>query len=302
MIIDDIIKFSENKKSKIFFNHSIKNLNWFNIGGKTRVYFQAENLLELINFLKIYNKRGKIFILGAGSNVLFKDDLYEGVVIKLGNNFKNISLLSPDTIVAGANVLDKNLSNFAKENNIGGLEFLSCIPGSVGGGIRMNAGCYQREFKDILVSVQAIDYNGKVLTFPSNKIKFSYRKSNLEKNLIFLSGTFKGKFKKCDLIDVEIKQLIKKKKSSQPSRIKTSGSTFKNPIKDSKLKVWELIKNSVPSHPSFGDATISDYHSNFFVNKNNATSTDMLNLIKFVKKKVKNKYDIDIELEVVIVE
>ena len=300
MIIEDLKEYSKNKRSKIIFNHDIKKLNWFNIAGKTKIFFQVESLVELINFLKIYNKRGKIFSLGAGSNVLFKEDVFDGVIIKLGKKFNNISLLNSNTIVAGANVLDKKLSNFAMDNDIGGFEFLSCIPGSVGGGIRMNAGCYKREFKDILVSVQAVDHEGKMHTFPLNKINFSYRKSDLEKSLIFLSGTFKGVYKKSEEIEQEITQLTKKKNESQPSRIKTSGSTFKNPTMGTKLKAWELIKNSVPSHTTFGDATISEHHSNFFVNKKNATSKDMLKLMEYVKNKVKEKYNINIELEVVI--
>ena len=114
MKISDLKKFSENIKSKIFFEYNIRNLNWFNIGGKTKVFFRADNLNELIDFLKIYNNRGKIFILGAGSNILFTDKIYDGVVIKLGKNFSNISLLNETTLIAGGSTKDKTLSEFAK--------------------------------------------------------------------------------------------------------------------------------------------------------------------------------------------
>ena len=138
MNLKDIIEYQKNIDGKIYFDYSIKNLNWFNIGGKSKIFFKPANLKELVNFLKIYNNRGKIFVLGAGSNVLISDNIFDGVIIKLGQRFNNISLLKENTVIAGANVLDKKLSEFCKEFEIGGLEFLSCIPGTVGGGIRMN--------------------------------------------------------------------------------------------------------------------------------------------------------------------
>ena len=195
MKTSDLINLSRDIKGEILFDYVIKKLNWFNIGGKTKVFFKPYDLQDLIKFLKTYNNRGKIFVLGAGSNILFSDEIFDGVIIKLGKRFNNISKLSENRLIAGSIVLDKNLSTFAEQNEIGNLEFLSCIPGSVGGGIRMNSGCYNREFKDILVSVQAIDFNGKILTIPSKNIEFKYRSINLSKNLIFLSGTFEGKKK-----------------------------------------------------------------------------------------------------------
>ena len=126
--------------------------------------------------MKKVNNQEKIFILGAGSNTLISDDLFDGIVIKLGKNFNNISLLGDDVIIAGSAVTDKSLSDFAVKNNLSGFEFLSCIPGTIGGGIRMNAGCFNKEFKDILISVQAIDKSGNIITIPSKEIKFEYRK------------------------------------------------------------------------------------------------------------------------------
>ena len=165
----------------------------------------------------------------------------------------------------------------------------------------MNSGCFETEFKDILLSVQALDRSGKVLTIPSSSIKFDYRKSDLPRDLIFLSASFKGKFKKKDLVERDMKIFKKKKDNAQPTQVKTGGSTFKNPIKQTNKKVWELIKSSVPKNTTFGDAMISDKHSNFFVNKNNATFNDMKKLIDFVKKNVKEKTGIDLDLEIEIV-
>ena len=133
-------------KDKIKLNYDLKKKNWFNIGGKAKIYYKANNLKELIKFLKKIENKEKIFILGGGSNTLITDNLFDGVVIKLSKNFNNISLLSGDIIIAGSAVSDKSLSEFAMDNNLGGFEFLSCIPGTVGGGIKMNAGCFEREF------------------------------------------------------------------------------------------------------------------------------------------------------------
>ena len=176
----------------LIFECDLKKKNWFNIGGKAKVFYKADNLKDLINFLKKLDENEKIFILGAGSNTLISDNLFNGVVIKLGKNFSKISLHGKDVIIAGSSVLDKSLSDFAMNNNLSGFEFLSCIPGTVGGGIRMNAGCFNKEFKDILLSIQAIDKIGNVVTIPSKDIKFSYRKNDISEDFIFLSASFKG--------------------------------------------------------------------------------------------------------------
>ena len=284
------------------FEYDLKKKNWFNIGGKSKIFYKADNLKELISFLKKLNNKEKIFILGAGSNTLINDDTFDGVVIKLSKNFNNISLLSEDIIIAGSAVLDKTLSNFAMENSLSGLEFLSCIPGTIGGGIRMNAGCFGKEFKDILLSIQAIDKFGNITTITSKDIKFEYRNNNLSEDLIFLSASFRGYKSERKKIENEIFKLKTEKEKNQPTKIKTSGSTFKNPTLQTKKKVWELIKESGPLDKSFGDAHISNKHCNFFVNKGNATFKDMKKLIDFVTKNVLEKTGISLEKEIKILE
>jgi UDP-N-acetylmuramate dehydrogenase len=292
------MKFNENIK----FDHNLKKKNWFNIGGNTKIYYKAVNLKELIRFLKIIGNKEKLFVLGGGSNTLITDKTYDGVVIKLSNNFNNISLLSEDIIIAGSAVSDRSLSKFAMDNSLGGFEFLSCIPGTVGGGIKMNAGCFEREFKDILISVQAINKSGKVITIPAKEINFKYRDSGLPNDLIFLSASFRGFKKNSNLIKDEIIKLKEKKEKAQPTRIKTSGSTFKNPLGQSDKKVWQLIKESVSLDKSFGDACISDKHCNFFVNKGNAKFDDMKKLIEFVSESVLKKTGVKLQTEIKILE
>ena len=302
MKIEELNKFQESIDGKFIFDYNLKNTNWFNIGGKAKVFFKPKNLNELVKFLKNFGNKEKILVLGAGSNILINDKSFNGVVIKLGKNFSNISLLPDKTIVAGSAASDEKLSDFACENNIGGLEFLSCIPGTVGGGLKMNSGCFKKEFKDILLSVQAVDMNGKILSIPSSRIKFGYRENDLPKDLIFLSASFKGDFKEKKEIEEFTKFLKNKKDISQPTRIKTGGSTFKNPVNQTNQKVWKLIKESVPLDTKFGDAEISNKHCNFFVNKNNASFDDMKKLIHFVKENVKLKTGINIETEIEIID
>ena len=302
MQLQELKKFSKEIHSKIYFNYDLKKSNWFNIGGETKAYFKPDNLSDLILFLKKFGTKEKTYILGAGSNTLISDNTYDGIVIKLGKNFSNVSILPNGIIIAGSACLDKKLSDFALENEVGGFEFLACIPGTVGGGLKMNAGCFDNEFKDILVSIQAIDKEGNVLTIPANKVIFKYRDNNLPDDLIFLSASFRGEKKNKDKIKKEVMELKNKKDITQPTKIKTSGSTFKNPINQSDKKVWQLIKESVPLNSSFGDACISDKHCNFFVNRNNASFNDMNKLIKFVQKCVKKKTGIVLEKEIKILE
>ena len=194
------------------------------------------------------------------------------------------------------------MAEFAAENNLSGFEFLSCIPGTVGGGIKMNAGCFGNEIKDILISVQVIDQGGKVSSIPSSQINFEYRANNLSENLIFLSASFKGKKEDSKIILDTMKKFKIKKENNQPTKVKTSGSTFKNPKNETKKKVWELIKESVPPNIRFGDACISEKHSNFFVNKGNAKFSEMKKLIDYVEKSVFEKTGIKIEKEIKILE
>ena len=302
MLVEKIKKFSNEINSKFYFDYDLKKSNWFNIGGRARVFFKVESLADLILFLKKFGASEKIFTLGAGSNTLISDDIFNGIVVKLGKNFSNVSLLPNNLIVAGSACTDKKLSEFALSNGIGGLEFLACIPGTVGGGLRMNAGCFKKEFKDILISIQAIDRQGQIITIPANKVSFRYRSSDLPDDLIFLSASLKGKTKSQNKIELKMKELKIKKDNNQPTKIRTSGSTFKNPTNQTTKKAWQLIRESVPIDISFGDAYISEKHCNFFVNKNNASFNDMKKLIEFVIKCVEEKTGIKLEKEIKILE
>ena len=166
----------------------------------------------------------------------------------------------------------------------------------------MNAGCFGYEIQDILLSIQAVDKTGNIINIQRKDINFKYRESDLPENLIFLSASFKGKKERPESIKDKMMAYKLEKEKTQPTRIKTSGSTFKNPLSQTKKKVWELIKESVPLDQKFGDAYISEKHCNFFVNKGNASFKDMKRLIDFVSNNVFKKTGIKLEKEIKILE
>ena len=144
-------------------NENLSKHSWFNLGGPAKVVFRPKNLNELANFLKNLKFNSKIKVLGAGSNTLIRDGGFDGIIIKFGKSFSHISLLNEEMLIAGASALDKNVSNFALQNSLSGFEFLSCIPGTIGGGVRMNSGCYGEDISKILISVHVIDFNGNII-------------------------------------------------------------------------------------------------------------------------------------------
>ena len=283
----------------IYKNEKLSKYNWFNLGGPAKIFFKPNSEIDLKKFIEKYGSKEKnIYILGAGSNTLFRDSGFNGIIIKLGKAFNYIKSLKDNKIEVGAATLDKKVSEFAMENSISGLEFLSCIPGSVGGAISMNSGCYNNDISKIFFSLKAMNSKGKIRIFNKNDIKFKYRGSDFKKDLVILSVIFKGQSGDKNKIENNRINLINKKKVSQPSKIKTCGSTFKNP---QNKKAWELIKLSNCQNLVVGGASISTKHSNFFLNNGNATALDIENLVERVQKEVLVKTGINLELEIKIV-
>ena len=296
-LIDFTKRFGESLSQKV----KLSNYSWFNLGGNAEFFFKPKDKTELLEFFKEAKKNDiKTTFLGAGSNTLFRDNGVEGAVIKLGKNFSFTRLIGEDIIEVGAGTLDRKVADFAKENNLTNLEFLSCIPGSIGGAIIMNSGCYDHDISQILISIRAVDKkNCKEIELKKEDINFVYRGNNLSKDLIIISAKLKGSLDKKEKIEKKQSDLVQRKKLSQPSQIKTCGSTFKNISKEK--KAWRLIKESGCENYEEGDAVISKKHCNFFINKGKAKSSDIENLIQKVKKKVFEKTKINLELEIKIV-
>lgn len=280
---------------------NLSNYSWFNLGGNAEYFYKAKDKAQLLDLLReVKIEKLKTTILGAGSNTLFRDKGVKGVVIKLGKSFAYTKLIDKNIIEVGAATLDRIVSNFAKDNEIGNLEFLSCIPGSIGGAVIMNSGCYSHDISKVLLSIRAIDKNKlSEIEIKKEDINFSYRGTDLSKDLIIISAKLKGSLSTKEEIESRKLELIERKKISQPSKIKTCGSTFKN-ISKSK-KAWMLIKEAGCIDFKEGDAMISHKHCNFFVNNGNAKSSDIENLIKKVKKRVYEKTGENLELEIKIV-
>ena len=288
-------------KGNIKNNVNLSNYNWFNLGGPAEYLFKPENKEQLIEFLR----ETKIFklnttVLGAGSNTLIRDNGIKGVVIKLGSSFSKIKLINSDTLEVGAAALDRKVSNYAKDNGLSEFEFLSCIPGSIGGAVIMNSGCYGDDISKILISINVIDIKDcKEKVIKRDNIKFFYRGTNLPSEYIIISAKLKGKIKSKSTIEEKQNNFIMKKKLSQPSQIKTCGSTFKN--LSNRKKAWQVIKQTGCDKFREGDAVISEKHCNFFVNNGKAKSADIEKLINKVKKKVNDKAGVNLELEIKII-
>ena len=207
-------KFGDNLR----LNVQLADYSWFNLGGKAEYFYKAKNISQLIEFLKVTKeKKLKTIIVGAGSNILFRDNGVKGAVIKLGKEFSFIKKINKDTLEIGAATLDRNIANFAKENRIGNLEFLSCIPGSLGGAIVMNSGCYENDISKVLLSLKAIDKNRFLeIEIKKEDIKFLYRGTNLPKDLIITSAKLKGSIGLKEKIEKKQHDLIEKKNCLNP--------------------------------------------------------------------------------------
>ena len=288
---------NKNYRQRVFYNENLSKYSWFNLGGPAEILFKPDNIDQIKLFINAHRDY-KINILGAGSNTLIRDGGIKGVTLKLSSKFSNIDLLNDNNIRVGASTLDKKLADFALNNSISGFEFLSCIPGSIGGGIKMNSGCYGEEISKILSSIEVMDTKGNIREIKREQINFSYRGCNLPNDLLILSANFKGNLS--NKSDIEKKQIdfINRKKKTQPTQVKTCGSTFKN---SKNKKAWELIKNSGCDKIKVGQAQISEKHCNFFINNGKTNSNEIEELINKVKKKVFNSTGVNLELEIKII-
>ena len=295
-MIEKLNKIRSQIKSRIFFDYRISNLTWFKTGGSAKAFIIVENKKELEILINILNDY-KYLIIGAGSNILIRDSGFDGAIIKLGKGFNEMQIVE-DEIKVGASILDVNLSKFAKKNSINDFEFFSGIPGTVGGAIKMNAGCFGKETKNILKKIEIIDIKGKIKELDKEKLKLQYRTSNLKDSDIITCAKFKLSYGKIDLINEKINLIKIQREKTQPLKEKTSGSTFKNPPNNFAAK---LIEDAGCKGLEVGDAKVSLKHANFLINKGKATSTDIEELGKQIRDKVFRKFDILLDWEIKII-
>lgn len=292
-------KFLPDVRGSYRFNAPLRN--WFNTESYAEVIFKPKDIEDLSYFLKNFKEKKDIKIIGATSNILFKDKVTNGVIIKLSNAFTTISHQG-NIIEIGTATLCKNAAKYGILNSLSNLEFMTGVPGSIGGALAMNAGCYGSETSDFLVSAKAVDLDGNILNFKNEDFGFYYRGNKLCKtqqgNLIFTSAQFQCLKKEPRIISNKIAEFEKKREESQPIRAKTGGSTFKNPPNH---KAWQLIDEAGCRGLKYNDAQISKKHCNFLVNTGNATGQDIITLIKQVQGKVKKEFNIDLETEIKII-
>ncbi len=284
---------------EILENVSLKKYNTYNIGGNARYIIKPYNvgkLIELIKFLKENNY--KYFVLGKGSNVILPDVDYDGVVILL-DNLNKVSI-NKNTVIAETGIPLTLLINKLIDNNLGGLEKLCGIPGTLGGAVVGNAGCNGSTISDFIISITYLE-NNIIKTIKKEDCNFKYRSSIFKgnKNIIVLSV----KFILINMNKDEMKEIVKtnmtKRKNSQPLEYPNAGSVFKNPTD---MSAGKLIEDANLKNYHINDAYVSDKHANFIINKGNATKKDIVNLINFIKQEIKRIYDIDLELEQIIIE
>ncbi len=278
-------------------NAEMSRTNWFSVGGKAEILFKPKDLDDLQFFLKNRPLNLPIEIIGVGSNLLVRDAGIKGVVIKLGREFTKIEL-HENEIHVGAACLNVNLVNFCLENSVSGLEFLIGIPGSIGGALAMNSGCYGSDVSEHLVSCVMVDLEGNLLNLSNAEMNFSYRSNGLKKKVIFTKAIFKIQKSDKSEIKAKIDEITTKRENSQPIRKKTGGSTFKNP---EALKAWQLIDDAGCRGLRLNGAMISEQHCNFMINENSATAADLEELGEIVRKKVKEKTGVSLEWEIKII-
>ena len=285
-------------KGKILFNKSLENLSWLKVGGPAECLYIPYNLEDLSHFLSFLSPKININVFGRLSNVLIRDGGLSGVTILMPPNFLPINLLKGDQISAGAGILDKNLSYQAMCAELGGLEFLSSIPGSIGGAVAMNAGCYGKEIKDIILEGKFIDRKGKISVLTKNEIGFLYRGTKLSEGKILIEAIFQGQPSKKEKIRSLIEKINSGREISQPKGYATGGSTFKNPTEK---KAWELIKEAGMQGKKIGGAEVSKKHCNFLINNGEATAKDFEDLGNTIIEKVFSCSGITLEWEIRIV-
>lgn len=270
-------------------------LTWFRAGGNAEVLFRPADADDLADFLSMLPADIPVTVIGVGSNLLVRDGGVPGVVIRLGRSFMNITIEGDTHIRAGTAALDVAVARAAQEAGITGLEFYRGIPGSVGGALRMNAGAYGGETKDVLVEAVAIDRQGKRHVLSNADMQYRYRHSGVSDDFIFVEALFRGQLDDKDAILARMNEITSSRETTQPVRMRTGGSTFKNPEGH---KSWQLIDAAGCRGLKRGGAQVSELHCNFLINTGDATASDLEELGEEVRARVKATSGVTLEWEI----
>jgi len=283
-----------NLRGSLVGNAPLAGLSWFRTGGPAQVLFEPADESDLAYFLARLDLAIPVLVLGAGSNILVRDGGIEGVVIRLGKSFQEVTIEGLSAR-AGAGVLDVKLASAAAKAGIAGVSFFRGIPGTVGGALRMNAGAYGAETRDVLVSCRGVDRNGKIVELSNAEMGFSYRHCGVADDVIFTRAVFAGSPGDSQAILSEMAEITKARAETQPVNTRTGGSTFKNPPG---RKAWELIDKAGCRGLALGDAQVSKLHCNFLINCGRASAADLENLGELVRARVLETSGIALEWEI----
>lgn len=267
---------------------------WFRVGGPAEVLFEPADISDLVSFLKQCPAEIDVTIIGGTSNILIRDGGIPGVVIRLGKAFADI-YTDNDQVHAGAAAADVNIARKARDAAIGGLEFLVGIPGVLGGALRMNAGAYEREIKDVFISAQGVTRSGELVEFGPEDMSFSYRDSGVSEDVIFVSATLQGMPDDRESVANRMQRIQAKREESQPVRTRTGGSTFANPENN---HAWKLVDEAGCRGLRIGDAMVSEQHCNFLVNAGDATAADIESLGEEVRRRVFENSGVELRWEI----
>lgn len=280
-------------------NADLSALTWFRVGGAADVLFSPADEDDLAHFLKETPEEIPVHIMGVGSNLLVRDGGVRGVVIRFGSPFRQISV-SGMRVTAGAGCIDAQVAKAAAKAGVAGLEFFRGVPGTIGGAIRMNAGAYGGEVKDILTEAVAYDRKGARHVLTNADLGFSYRHCSAPEDFIFTGATFEGRPDDPAAITARMEEISEKREATQPIRERTGGSTFANPDPEVSggKKSWQLIDEIGGRGRVVGDAQVSTHHCNFMINRGKATATNLEELIESLRKDVLTKTGVELHWEI----
>ncbi len=293
-IVPDLKARMPELRGRMMANQTLDPYTWFRVGGPAQVLFSPEDPDDLAYFLKMLPAEVPVMVIGAASNTIVRDGGVKGVVIRLGRGFNDVAIEAGNRVRCGAGILDVLVARAAQKASIGGLAFLSGIPGTIGGALRMNGGAYGGETKDVLVEAYAIDRKGNRLTYTNADMGFSYRHCAVPEDVIFVGALLQGKPGDADAIAAEMADIKAKREASQP-RNRTGGSTFKNPPG---RNAWKLIDEAGCRGLTVGGAQVSELHCNFLINLGNATAADIETLGETVRERVRAHSGVELEWEI----
>lgn len=285
-------------EGKLLFDEPLAPFTWFRVGGKADALFLPADMEDLSTFLSLLDPAVPLTVLGVGSNVIVRDGGIEGVVIRLaGKAFAEVEVDKEENqVIADAGALDAAVARAAAAGGLAGLEFYAGIPGTIGGALTMNAGCYGSETKDVLVSAWGFDRTGEIRSFQANELGFGYRHNGLpEGEVIWMQALFQGRPDDPEAVKARMAEITARRETTQPIREKTGGSTFRNPEGTS---AWKLVDEAGWRGKPFGAAQFSDLHANFMINTGEATAADLEGLGEAVRADVKAKAGVDLHWEI----